>query len=502
MKTVTLKNTLYIFVLLVSFVTCAQVSKIKVLHANQTYRNQQQYPGAVVLNGDVKVTHKGALLTCKKALYYQLENRLYAYGDVLVNQADTLTQKSNHLQYDGNTEKALSWGQVIVKDKDITLTTDTLHFNRAKQILSYDCFGTIVNKDNTLTSQIGEYFADDKKLTARQNVQVVNPDMKLDTGHMDYYTASGKSYLYGPSTIKNKDNDLYTERGIYNTRLSLGYLLKNSIIYHRTNEIKGDSLYYNQKTDFASGTGNLIITDTINNVIVKGDYGEVFRSKDSIIISKKPLAISIVDKDSMYIHGDTLSVTGSEKNKLMKVYHHVKIFKSDLSGKCDSLVTHQAKGITEMYKNPVLWSLDNQITGDSIVLINNIETNKLDSLKIKRNAFIVQKDSVGYNQIRGRNMYGKFENQKLTSLLSKGNGAVVNYARSEEGELSAIMNMECSNILFSLKEGKIQDIKFLKKPDGKTYPPSKFPADRALLKGFLWRIVERPLTKEDIFIHD
>ncbi|MDO6802357.1 OstA-like protein [Wenyingzhuangia sp. 1_MG-2023] len=480
----------------------AQSDKIKIVHSDQTYADQKQYPGATVLNGAVEVEHQGAILTCKRALFYRAENRLYAYGDVLVNQADTLTQNSDHLQYDGDSQKALSWGKVIVKDKDITLTTDTLHFNRATQVLSYDCFGTIVNKENTMTSQVGEYFANDKKLTARQNVTVVNPDMTLKTGHMDYYTESGKTYLYGPSTIVNKDSDLYTERGIYDTRLSLGYLLKNSIIYHQDSEIQGDSLYYNQLTDFASGTGNLVITDTVNKIIVKGDYGEVYRQKDSIIITKRPIAISVSEKDSMYIHGDTLSITGVEKNKLMKVYHHVKIYKSDLSGKCDSLVTHQGKGITELFTNPVLWSENNQITGDSIRLISDKVTNKLDSLKILKHALIVQKDSVGYNQIQGKNMFGKFENQKLSSLLVKGNGAVVNYARDEKGALNAIMNIECSNIQFTFEESKIKEILFLKKPDGKTYPPTQFPEDKKLLKGFLWRQSERPLTKEDIFIHD
>ncbi|NJB82279.1 OstA-like protein [Wenyingzhuangia aestuarii] len=498
-----LATNLKVFLLLfIPLVGMAQTSKIKIIHSNQTYRDQKQYPGAMVLNGDVQVEHQGALLTCKKALFYQLENRLYAYGDVFINQADTLTQKSDHLQYDGDSQKALSWGKVVVKDKEITLTTDTLHFNRVTQVLKYDCFGTIVNLENTLTSQIGEYFANDKKLTARQNVKVVNPDMNLTTGHMDYYTTTGKTYLYGPSTIINKESELYTERGIYDTRLSLGYLLKNSIIYHESNEIEGDSLYYNKLKAFASGTGNLIITDTVNKIIVTGDYGEVYRDKDSIIVTKRPLAISTVEKDSMFIHGDTLSITGPENNKLMKVFHHVKIFKSDLSGKCDSLVTHQGKGITELFTNPVLWSGSNQITGDSIRLINNLETNKLDSLNIIKNALIVQKDSVGYNQIKGKNMFGKFVEQKLTSLLAKGNGAVVNYARNENAELTAIMDMECSNILFNLKENKIQDIMFLKKPDGKTYPPEKFPEDRKLIKGFIWRGTERPLKKEDIFIHD
>ncbi|MGY6648417.1 OstA-like protein [Wenyingzhuangia sp. IMCC45574] len=491
-----------LFLLLIPFLGVAQSHKIKILHSDQTYANLKKYPGATVLNGAVKVKHQGAILTCKKALFYKKDNKIYAYGDVFINQADTLTQASDHLQYDGDTQKGLSWGKVIVKDNDITLTTDTLHFNRETQIMHYDCFGTIVNKENTLTSVVGEYFANDKKLTAKQNVKVVNPDMTLKTGHMDYYTQSGRTHLYGPSTIDNKDSDLYTERGIYDTRLSLGYLLKNSKIYHQDSEIEGDSLFYNEETNFASGTGNLIITDTVNNIIVTGDYGEIYRAKDSIIVSEKPMAISIVDLDSMFIHGDLLSVTGPENDKVMRVYNHVKIFKSDLSGKCDSLVTYQGKGITEMYVNPVLWSDNNQITGDSIRLINNAETNKLDSLNIIRNALIVQKDSAGYNQIQGKNMFGKFIDQKLSSLLAKGNGAVINYARDERGILNAIMDIECSNIRFSLKDNRIQEILFLKKPEGKTYPPSQYPKDKGKLKGFIWRDDEKPLKKEDIFVHD
>jgi len=500
MKTSTRFNLL--LVLLFPFLGDAQTNQIHILHANQTYSNTKQYPGAMVLNGDVQVEHQGALLTCKKALFYQSDNKLYAYGDVLINQADTLTQKSNHLQYDGDSQKALSWGKVIVQDKEIILTTDTLRFDRKTQILKYDCFGTIVNLENTLTSQVGEYFANDKKLSAQQNVKVINPSMILKTGHMDYYTSTGRTYLYGASTITNDRTKMYTEKGIYDTRLSLGYLLKNSTIYYDSNEIEGDSLYYHKLSGFASGTGNLIITDTVNKIIVKGEYGEIFRAKDSIVVTRKPVAISTVEKDSMFIHGDTLSITGAEKEKLMKVFHHVKIFKSDLSGKCDSLVTHQGKGITELFTNPILWSGENQITGDSILLLSNPVTNKLDSLKILKNAFVVQKDSIGFNQIKGKNMFGKFINQKLSSLLSKGNGAVVNYARDEKGDLTAIMDVECSNILFKLNDNRIKTIRFLKKPEGKTYPPSKFPEDRKIIKGFIWRGNERPLKKEDIFIHD
>ena len=158
--------------------------------------------------------------------------------------------------------------------------------------------------------------------------------------------------------------------------------------------------------------------------------------------------------------------------------------------------------LPKCFKAPIIWSGENQITGDSIHLKSNKLTNKLDSLFIKKNAFIIQKDSAGYSQIKGKDMYGKFVNNELSSLLTKGNGQVINYARDERGILVAILNMSCSNILFELKENNINTIKFLQKPEGKTYPPSKYPEDLKLLKGFLWREKEKPLTKEDIFIHD
>lgn len=492
----------FIFIGILSSAVYAQEDQIKIINANQTYSDQAKHPGALVLNGNVKAIHQGAVLTCKKALYYRADNKLIAFGDVFVNQADTLTQSSKFLQYNGNISKAVSWGDVIVKDKDITLTTDTLHFDRVQQHLFYNCFGKIVNGENTLTSQKGRYQAVEKKFIARQNVKLVSPRQNLTTYHLDYYTETGKAYLYGPSNIKNPQSTIYTEKGIYDTKTDIGFLLKNSTIYHENKEISGDSLYYNKQIDLATGTGNLVVTDTINNIIIKGDYGEIYQAKDSIVVTKKPVAITIVEQDSMFIHGDSLMLTGDQENRLMKIYHRVKFFKSDISGKCDSLVAHQDTGITEMFRNPVLWSDLNQITGDTIQLLRNKVTNKIDSLHIKRNALIVQKDSVGYNQIQGRNMYGEFEGQKLSSLLVKGNGAVVNYARDDKGILTAIMNMVCSNILFSLEEGKMKTIQFLKKPEGKTYPPLQFPEDKKELKGFIWRDAERPYKREDIFIYD
>lgn len=480
----------------------AQEKKIQILNAEQTYKNQVKYPGAIVLNGNVKVSHNGATLDCNKALFYQNKNILHAYGDVFVNQGDTITQKSEYTNYNGNTQKIISWGDVVLKDPSMRLETDTLHFDRVTQQLTYDCHAKITDDNNELNSKNGIYSTTEKKFTATTNVVVHNPENKLESNHLDYYTETGHTYFYGPSTITTEQSVAKAKKGFYDTNLGISRLTEDAQIFYGNRIIEGDSIYSDKEKGFASSTGNIVMTDTINETIIKGGYAEFFRFKDSVFVVKKALAISTAEVDSLFIHGDTLLITGKSEERIIRAYHRVKFFKTDLRGKCDSLHTNQKTGITKMFKHPVIWSGENQITGDSIHLSSNLETNKLDSLFIKRNAFIIQKDSAGFSQIKGKNMYGKFVDNQLSSLLTKGNGEVINYARDENGILIAILNMICSNILFNLEDNSIQTIQFLMKPEGKTYPPLDFPTELKFLKGFVWREPEKPLTKEDIFIDE
>ncbi|WP_459741736.1 OstA-like protein [Polaribacter sp. OB-PA-B3] len=502
-----MKKILVFTFLLISFLGFSQ-SKKMIYSAEQQYVDESKYPGATVLIGNVKMTHEGAILTCKQALFYQKENFFKALENVTIKQGDTITQTSDYLDYDANSKQALSWGNVVLKDPEMTLTTDTLQFDRLNQKLYYRSYATIKDQTNTLNSKNGNYYLETKKFTATTRVTVVNPEHNLESNHLDYYTNSGLTYLYGPSTITNTQNEnkIYCERGFYNTKTDISYFVKNAKLFLKERTVEGDSLYYDKKQGFASATNNIQVIDTVKNFVTRGNYAEIFEEKDSLFIIEKAVAISIVDKDSTFIHGDTLLITGAPEKRIVRTYHDVKIFKSDLQGKCDSIHTDQKTGITKMFRNPVLWSDGNQITGDTIHLLSNVETEKLDSLKVLNNAFIVSKDSLSieeYNQIKGRNMFGKFKENKLKLLLVKGNAESVYYNRNEEtGIIETITKEISSNIEFTLENGQIATIKYLKKSEGKTYPPSLFPSEDKKLQGFIWRESEQPKTKEDIFKDD
>ena len=503
-----LKKILLLILLCFSVVSFSQQKrKIKILESELSYTDEDKHPGATILIGKVKIQHAGAILNCQKAFYYREENFFKAIGNVLINQGDTIKQTSDYVDYDADTKQAISWGNVVLRDPKMTLTTDTLYFDREKQKLFYRDNATIKDETNTLKSKNGNYYLENKKFTATTKVNITNPDNNIDSDRLDYYTNSGHAYLYGSSTITNKQdrNKIYTEEGFYNTKTDISHFVKNTTLYLDDRTIEGDSLYYDKIRGFASATDNIRVIDTAQNFVAKGNYAEYFQNLDSIFMIKKAVAISVFEKDSMFIHGDTLLVTGPKENRIVRTYRNVKIFKTDLQGKCDSLHTDQASGITKMYYSPVLWSDDNQITGDSIKLLSNKETEQLDSLKILSQSFIIQKDSLdpeNFNQIKGRNMYGKFIENKLKTLLVKGNGEAVNYNRNEEGVLETITKQLCSNIEFGLEENEINEIKCLVQSDGITYPPSQYPEQERKLKGFIWREDEQPKTKEDIFIKD
>ena len=502
-----LKKILLLILLCFSVATFSQQRKIKILKSELSYSDEDKHPGATILIGKVKIQHAGAILYCKKAFYYREDNFFKAIGDVLINQGDTIKQTSDYVDYDADTKQAISWGNVVLRDPKMTLTTDTLYFDREKQKLFYRDNATIKDETNTLKSKNGNYYLENKKFTATTRVNITNPDNTIDSDRLDYYTNSGHAYLYGSSTITNKQdgNKIYTEEGFYNTKTDISHFVKNTTLYLDDRTIEGDSLYYDKIRGFASATNNIRVIDTAQNFVAKGNYAEYFQNLDSIFMIKKAVAISVFEKDSMFIHGDTLLVTGPKEDRIVRTYRNVKIFKTDLQGKCDSLHTDQASGVTKMYYSPVLWSDDNQITGDSIKLLSNKETEQLDSLKILSQSFIIQKDSIdpeNFNQIKGRNMYGKFIENKLKTLLVKGNGEAVNYNRNEEGVLESITKQLCSNIEFGLEENEINEIKCLVQSDGITYPPSIYPEQERKLKGFAWREDEQPKTKEDIFIKD
>lgn len=498
--------------------------KIEIKYSGFLTYDEDQYPGARILTRDdseqVHIFHGGTDMWCDKAYYYGNDNFIEAYGNVKMIQGDTINMTSKYVEYNGESQFAFASGDVILTDPSSTITTDTLYFDRERQQAFYRSYGTVVkDSSGTITSKIGRYYMQDKKYRFVDNVVLTNPEAKIVTNYFDFYSDTGHAYLFGPSTITTEESVTYCEKGFYDTKAKTGYAMKNAQIDYDGKEIVGDSLYFDQNRNFSSATNNIKITDTLNNSVVKGHHAEVFKAKDSIYITKRAYAITEQEGDSLYIHGDTLMVTGKPEKRITRVFRNVKLYKSDLSGKADSIHVNHESGLTQLIninapgtnaafstaRKPILWNLGNQMTGDTIHLQSDTERDKLDSLIVFNHAFLISKDTLGagFNQINGKKLVGLFnDDNELYHVDIIKNAQSIYYLRDENGELVGIDKSKSGLINILIHDNAIEEVRKINQVDGDIYPELEFPKNDKILKGFDWREEERPNSVEDLFKDD
>ena len=316
--------------------------QINIVYGANFTKDEAQFPGASIFSKDdqrqVQFEHKGADLWCDIAIFYSQENRLRAIGNVRLQQGDSIEMNSAKLDWNGDTSLAKAWESVDLTDGKMTLTTDTLYFDREKQVSYYNSGGKVVDSVNVLTSKIGTYFTELKKVQFKSDVHIDNPEYIIDSEQLDYYRVSKNAYMFGPSTITGEEYKIYCERGFYDTKIEQVYGIKNTRIDYNNKIIVGDSLYFDKTSEFASATNNIQITDTINDGVIRAHYAEVFKAKDSVFATKRAVSVSLVEQDSLYMHGDTLMVTGKPESRILRAFRNAKFYKTDLSGKCDSIL--------------------------------------------------------------------------------------------------------------------------------------------------------------------
>ncbi len=482
----------------------AQNSKVIDVVSDRLEIDEKKYPGATLLSkidNQVYLKHKGIEIWCDQAVHYGTDRFVKAYGNVQMKQGDTLTMTSKYAEYNGNTEFAYASTNVVLETEQNTLKTDTLFFDRLRQQAYYRSGGTVIDSSMTLTSRIGRYYMDRKFSTFTTDVVVVNNENTLNSERLDYFNETGKVYLYGPSTVKSPESTLYCERGFYNTKTDIGYAIKNARIDYDNRRVLGDSIYVDNNINFASATNNIRVIDTANHSLIKGHYAEVFKNKDSVFITKRALAISKQENDSIFIHSDTIMVTGKPDKRLLRGFYDVRIYKTDLSGKCDSISVAQVTGFTKMIGKPILWSAKNQMTGDTIQLISNQKTSKLDSLKVYNNSFLVQQDTLkeGFNQVKGAILYGLFKENQLYQVDIDKNTETIYFQRDDKQEMIGINKVACSNIRILFEEQEMTDIYYYDNVEGTLYMEEELPPNARELDGLQWRGDELISSKKDLF---
>lgn len=497
-----LKSTLSAFLIFSLISLCAQKrEQIEIIQANDLRYGEESGVKAQRLIGDVIFKHKNALMYCDSAYLYSKDNTIDAFGSVRINQGDTMNLFGDKLNYDGNTQFAKVTGkEVKLITNDFDLFTTQLNYDRAENQANYFSGATIESKNdsNILISRKGYYYANTATFAFRDSVVLTNPNFIIRSDTLLYFTNTEIVNFLGPTTITGDSNLIYCEIGWYKTIEDQSKYFDNAYIISDKRKLEGDTLFYDRALGFGQAKGDIIMTDTIQNILLNGQYGEIYEHLDSGIVTINPLLTQIFENDSLFMSADTFKFYKDLDTNYLLAYYDVKIYKSDLQGVCDSISYVMSDSTMKMYYEPILWSESNQLTSEIVEL--RLAKKELHSIFLDKNAFIISEvDSIRYNQIKGKELTGYFKNKKLNTIDVVGNGQTTYFGLDDKDKFIGVNVAESSNIRIKLDEDQIKSITFLNDADATMHPMGELdPITELRYRGFNWQIEKRPLSKESI----
>lgn len=482
-----------------------QKTKVYLLHSDILRFNKEQNPDAQILVGNVRFRHDSAYMDCDSAYFYEARNSFEAFGNIKMQQGDTLFIYGDWLYYDGNSQIAMLRENVKMQNRNTILTTDSLNYDRVFNLGYFFDGGTLTDEENILTSDWGEYSPATKNAVFNYDVKLVNPKFTLTSDTLRYNSQTKIANIVGPSDIVSDQNHIYSELGFYNTTSGEAILLQRSVLTNQQRQLVGDSLFYNRNKGYGEAFRNVVMTDTENKNLLTGEYGFYDELKGNALVTDSALAINYSqNNDSLYMHGDTLRLITYNMNtdsvyRKTFVYHKVRIYKSDLQGVCDSLVFNSQDSCMTMYHDPIVWNGKQQLFGEEIRAYMNDST--IDWAHIINQAMsIEQMDSVHYNQVSGKEIKAYFTGGDLRQVDVIGNVRLGYFpVDGKDSTLIGYVTAESSLMNVYLLQRKVQKIKMTTQTDGVMYPMLQIPEDKLYLPSFAWFDYIRPLNKDDVF---
>ena len=479
-------------------------TKVYLLHADEGQADKLARPDVQVLIGNVKLRHDSMYMYCDSALIFEKTNSVEAFSNVRMEQGDTLFIYGDYLYYDGMTQIAQLRENVKMINRNTTLLTDSLNYDRLYDLGYYFEGGTLMDEENVLTSDWGEYSPATKQSVFNHDVKLVNPKFVLTSDTLRYNTESKIAVILGPSNIVSDNNHIYSERGFYNTMTEQAELLDRSVLTNQGKKLVGDSLFYDRIIGYGEAFDNVKMTDSINKNMLTSDYCFYNELTDSAFATKRAVAIDYSQgPDSLFMHGDTLQLVSYNLNtdsvfRLMKAYHKVRIYRTDVQGVCDSLVYNSKDSCMTMYTDPILWNEGQQLLGEQIKIYMNDST--IDWAHIINQALTVEmKDSIHYNQVSGKEMKAYFINGDMRHIEVIGNVLTAFYPEEKDSTMTGFNCLEGSVLHLYMKDKKMEKGLFIGKSNGTMYPMDQIPSDKLRLPTFAWFDYVRPLNKDDIF---
>ena len=549
------------------------------------------------LIGDVQLHQDSVYMYCDSAIIED-RTRVFASGNVIIQQGDTAVIFADSLVYHSETREADLFGNVVLENGDQRLFTNRLHYDLNTKVATYLSGAVLTNGQSRLSSRRGYYFVEQNEVYFRDNVEVINPEFSMKADTLKFNTALRRAFFLGPTIISTGESKIFTEGGFYDTEVNFAEFNKNAQFLRGDQKatadtirydgrfglytLQGDAWFeegerratadliqYDEKADKTFLKGNAYLRDENQEVnaeeiiydaqkksyvtrgrsrisdppqILEADQvdfdedsglgiaeGNVSWQDTSAQLSivcataaynresgflkasggraNRPLLLSILEGDTLYMTADTLyslrvdpDSLNTDSSRLLLAFKDVRIFKSDLQAICDSMSYSTVDSIFRFFRAPFIWSDTTQFSADTIHM--QLRDNKIDRIFLYSNAFIINSpDERFFNQIKGRYIEAIFEEDELRVMDVSGNAESIYYARDDAGAYIGVNKTACSDMVLYFGNNQIERIKFLAEPKSKMDPMRQADHNTMRMEGFNWDDIQpcRPTDLDALF---
>ena len=454
------------------------------------------------LEGDVNFEYQQNTMFCDSAYYFEKAEIVRAYGNVHIIK-ENLNIFCDSAFFDGQAEKSKLWGRVKMRDGDYKLTTDSIDYDSASGRATYRNHGVIrkINSKERITSKVGYFYPDTKNYHFQDSVKYTNESLTMTTDTLQFDYAKQISYFFGKTKIKKDSADIVSTYGWFHTKNNLGYLHGDAMFKDPEKTLFADTIFYNDSLQKIEAKKNVHFTEEKNNIRIQSNYLLKDESKDVTFVSECVLAELIQESDTIYIHSDTLRILPDtvDDQKMIFAYHGVRIFNTQIQASCDSLSFIETADLMTLYSSPIIWSENAELKGDSMQI--HLKDSLIDHIDIYDNASVIMELDSGtfYNQISGKDIIALMKKGKLVQTDVYGSATSIYFPEDEEQTDSLLTikrmglnKLEASTLTVHLDSGEVTGITYRTQPTGVFYPMDQINIKDKWIKNFKWNPMLRP----------
>ncbi len=346
------------------------------------------------------------------------------------------------LQYLAQNRIELSGHVRIVRDSVTITSPDGTYDGNARRMESRN--GVRLERGATvLTARFGEYFADEKRSHFTGDVRLVDSSSVITCRDMSYFEDEARSVAVGSVHVIEPGNGT---------------------------EIYGDSLVHRERERYSLvlRQPRLVKVDTSAAGVI-----------DTMVVASRV----------MHSYQDTLERFIAQDS--------VRMVRGDMAAECGLATMWPKADSIALREHPVVWSAENQITGDSMTV--HLKNRRIRSLTVMGHAMAISRaDSVRrrrFDQLSGRAMTLWFGGNRLERVDVERNATSLYYLSDQNGP-NGMNKASGDRIIILFANGDVDQLKILGGVQGQYFPESMIAGKEQdyNLDGFLWRD-RRPMRR-------